>query len=90
MVGSVLPCVDIIMHKEVKGKNKMQEYYIQAPLKHHEITLIECKAKRIKPAKRNDVPEQYRKNPVAKFKNWLFNTKREILSMFRGVFYNDN
>jgi hypothetical protein len=63
----------------------MKEHYVQAPLEHHEITLIECKAKRNKPAKRKDVPKQYRKYTVRKIKLHILDTKEKIIREIKYI-----
>ena len=56
----------------------MKDYYIQAPLEHHDIMTIKCKAKRIKPARKKDVPKEYHRHPIQNFKDKLYYAKQDI------------
>ena len=61
----------------------MKSAYITAPLHQGTITPIKCKAKRIKPAKRNQVPPDYRKDRIKRFKSWLTDVKYDIRMLLR-------
>ena len=50
----------------------MSQNYIQAPTQHNPITYHKGKTKRIKRAKRNDVPEFYRKKTLKEKIEFLF------------------
>ena len=77
-VGSVLLCVGIIWHKGGVREKKMREYYILAPFITETKTPIKCKVQRIRCAKRNEVPIEYRKIKFKKLRDWLFYTKQDI------------
>lgn len=57
----------------------MKPVYIMAPSIEGTVTPIKCKTRRIKRARRREVPQEYRKNSIAKIKAAL----QEILWYFR-------
>ena len=52
----------------------MQQNYIYAPYTPQPITIHKEKVKRIKRAKRNEVPKQYRKNRLAAIRSAIHET----------------
>ena len=65
----------------------MKPIYIMQPNIHEPIVLIKGKPIPRKRVKLSEVPPDYRKNRIRNFKNWLFDAKQDIISIFRKENY---
>lgn len=61
----------------------MQEYYIQAPFITETKPATKCKVQRIRCAKRDEVPPDYRKDRIKKLKEELLYIKNDLERMFK-------